>query len=598
MRRLAFVLVGCALVAASCSSASDDEIDGVTTSTTEATTTTLAAVPTTESEQAVSVEAVGGDATIVNGNPGRAFAQSINPYKPGGFWSPSDFINTMLWDWRAGGDLIPIVVESVPTVENGLITLGSDGTMTVRYEVREEAVWSDGMPITGDDFQFTLDMVLEHGPELELSSEDYLLYREILSTRIGPKWFEATFPVPTLTFDPLFQPLIPKHDVEGSNFLEDWNVEPWVSGSAFILEEWAGPGTGEFKVTRNPRFWLNDLQTGERLPFLDSITGAAYDCDDLSALGARLDDLETGSVHDVALCGPEAADGYVPPDGVGLRVTVGGTWSSLAFQFGVGREKRNPGAVTDDIRVRRAIAHAIDKAQLVIDVYGEGAEDLVIDSYVTAYSPSLARNPWAEYDYDIDRSRSLLAEFCDEEGSRCADPAPTVVFTTSSDFPYRMALAASLERMLTQVGFDVVLDLEDSVTFFGESAPEGTYDVAEWAWAAAPTLVDLVSVHQIWDPGLPGPDGPNYYQWGTEAATLGSIRYAELVEAITGEVELEKLAELISEAEQILADELVFIPLFIRPNGSAHADCFIDGAQSNSTVTEPFMLWYLTEDCR
>ena len=44
-------------------------------------------------------------------------------------------------------ELIPELVTELPTVDNGGVVVNDDGTMTVSYTIRDEAVWSDGTPI-------------------------------------------------------------------------------------------------------------------------------------------------------------------------------------------------------------------------------------------------------------------------------------------------------------------------------------------------------------------------------------------------------------------------------------------------------------------
>src|SRR5581483_11915073 len=50
----------------------------------------------------------------------------------------------------------PLLAESVPTIENGLWKLLPDGTMETAWHLRPGAAWHDGVPVTADDFLFTL----------------------------------------------------------------------------------------------------------------------------------------------------------------------------------------------------------------------------------------------------------------------------------------------------------------------------------------------------------------------------------------------------------------------------------------------------------
>ena len=91
--------------------------------------------------------------------------------------------------------------------------------------------------------------------------------------------------------------------------------------------------------------------------------------------------------------------------------------------------------------------------------------------------------------------------------------------------------------------------------------------------------------------------GDNLYRWGSEESTPASIPYTELLAEMDSELDVGRLTSAMSEAEQVLADDLVFIPLFIRPTFVAKADCFINIAGSASLL-EPSMYWHMTEDCR
>jgi ABC-type transport system substrate-binding protein len=64
----------------------------------------------------------------------------------------NDFYSRYAWDWDTDYDVYPILVEEIPTVENGLVTADDAGNTVVTYNLREGALWSDGEPITSEDF--------------------------------------------------------------------------------------------------------------------------------------------------------------------------------------------------------------------------------------------------------------------------------------------------------------------------------------------------------------------------------------------------------------------------------------------------------------
>ena len=92
-------------------------------------------------------------------------------------------------------DLVPDAVTRLPTQQNGGVILDADGTMSVRYEIREDAVWADGTPISGDDFEFTLETILD-----PVNNANTTIYRDIIEFDIGAKTFEYTLEVPTIQY--------------------------------------------------------------------------------------------------------------------------------------------------------------------------------------------------------------------------------------------------------------------------------------------------------------------------------------------------------------------------------------------------------------
>src|SRR4051794_118142 len=52
-------------------------------------------------------------------------------------------------------ELVPQIAQAVPTTENGLWKVMADGTMETTWNIRPNAYWHDGSPITATDFLFT-----------------------------------------------------------------------------------------------------------------------------------------------------------------------------------------------------------------------------------------------------------------------------------------------------------------------------------------------------------------------------------------------------------------------------------------------------------
>ena len=72
-----------------------------------------------------------------------------------------------------------------------------------------------------------------------------------------------------MSYELRFGVIIPKHAVEGSDFNLDWNDKMWPSAGPFVFDQWQ---KGEFiKLVRNDNYWKTDPDTGQQLPYLDSV---------------------------------------------------------------------------------------------------------------------------------------------------------------------------------------------------------------------------------------------------------------------------------------------------------------------------------------
>ncbi|MCL1593832.1 MAG: ABC transporter substrate-binding protein, partial [Actinomycetia bacterium] len=543
-----------------------------TTEATEETTTTAA--PETTTTEAKFEKPYGGEAIAADDQE----PPTLNPFVPGG----DKVIVSIIGQGYLSGvqeidgytlELIPELVTELPTTTNGGVTLNSDGTMTVRYTIVDEAVWEDGTPISGDDFMFTLETILD--PDLPVSKTTYEdIYLD--SVVVGDKTFEYTLAAPTTLYELLFGAILPKHSIEGSDFATDWNDKMWASGGPFRFDQWI---KGEsIKLVRNDNYWKTDPETGQQLPYLDSVIFRFIP--------------ETESIIDAFKA--REVDVIQPPSNTetietlralesgGARVEVlsGPVWEHLHFQFGDGRFARNENSCNESLAMRQAIGHAIDKQLLVDEILAGQVEPL--DSYVTPFTPTWSQDSWAQYNFDSAVAAELYAAAVEETGKECS-----VVFTTTSNKDDRVKMSELFAEMFAAAGIPYENQLEDSQVFFGETLDNGKWDLGEWAWVGTPGLAGLTGIHDVWDPEAPPPNGSNYYRYGVvdDGATAddASIRYAEVRDLMNQTVDPDELIALIHEAENILADNAVMHPLYARLVTAAVWEDEIGGFKHNPT---------------
>jgi ABC-type transport system substrate-binding protein len=597
------LLLAFALVVAACGD--DESGPAATTQTTAASTTTAA--PTTSTGSSTTVAPTGkpyGGEVVVGDDQE---PPTLNSFVPGGDNAIVSKVGNAYWTGVQDIDgftleLIPEVVTELPTVANGGITVNADGTETVRYTIRDEAQWADGEPISGADFAFTLETIMN--PDYPISRTTY---EDIdpASVVAGDKTFEFTLSAPTLQAELLFGVLIPKHDVEGSDFVNDWNDTMWVSGGPFEFEQWQ---KGEFiSLTRNPNYWKADPETGQQLPYLDRVifrfipeTAALVNAFKARELDVINPPPAIETIEDLQALTSEGAQ---------VEVLSGPIWEHLNFQFGDNRATRNPNSYNQFVEFRKAVAHTIDKEQIVDEILKGQVEPM--DSFVTAYSPTLALGEWAQYDYDPARAAEYIADLCARDDTDCETNPPTAVFSTTSNNDARVTLSQLFVGMFEASGIGYDTALEDSSIFFGETLDFGNWDFGDWAWLGTPGYAGLVSSIDLYDPEGAPPDGSNFYRWGTPEVTgqdpvgfnqgpssvidENTVRFAELRDLMNTTVDVALLTEYVHEAERILADQVVIIPLYQRLDpGAVWADT-VGGFKHNpsqASVTWNIENWY------
>jgi len=550
------LLLALALVAAACSSdeggTEEETTTTAATETEESTTTTAAPEETTTTTEAKVENPYGGEAIVADDQE----PPTLNSFVPGG----DNFIVSIIGQTYAAGvqeisgftlELIPELVVELPNTDNGGVTVNDDGTMTVRYSILDSAVWEDGTPITGDDFQFTLDTIMD--PDLPI---DKATYEDIVSTNVTEKTFEYTMSQPTILYELIFGEIIPRSGVEGSDFVADWNDVRWMSNGPFKFSEWA---KGEFvTVVRNDNYWKTDIETGQQLPYLDSVTFKFIPETEsiITAFQAREVDIIQPPPNTETIESLQALE----PEGARVEVLSGPVWEHANFQFGPERLTRNELSCNDQAAMRLAVAQTIDKNVLTDEILAGQVEPLT--SYVDAFSPTLSTNAWSQYTVDNAAANENYLAAVEAAGVECS-----VVFSTTSNNDARVKMSELFVGMFEKSGIPYENQLEDSQLFFGETLDNGKWDLGEWAWVGSPGLSGLISIHDVWDPEAPPPDGSNYYRWGTEDSSViddATARFAEVRDEMNATIDNATLITLIEEAENILADELVILPLYAR----------------------------------
>ena len=196
--------------------------------------------------------------------------------------------------------------------------------------------------------------------------------------------------------------------------------------------------------------------------------------------------------------------------------------------------------------VRKAIAHAIDREQIIQYALGGRAQ------LAQALFPP---NHWVGasqlqgYNYDPPRARELL-----RQAGFTTEHSPALIYKTSTD-PFRLRLATIVQEQLRQVGIHLSIQSHDWGTFYGD-IKAGNFQMYSLAWVGLKTP-DIFR-HAFHSESIP-PLGVNRGRY-TDSLTDTLIVEAERT---SGASQQKKIYRSLQEH---LLDTLPYIPLWYEEN--------------------------------
>jgi ABC-type transport system substrate-binding protein len=269
-------------------------------------------------------------------------------------------------------------------------TVSTDG-LTITFNLVEDAMWHDDVPLTAEDVKFTIDFY--KGQDVP--------YDTPLMTRIDSVETDGDYTVIVHMVEPYawavndFEdvPIMPKHIWEGRDW--DWAVHPDMMPIGSGPFKWDSYLDGEWiKLVVNEDFWMDGK------PHLGSFTVRV-----ISESSARYLAISTGEVHsdryelDTGFIATAAADPNLAP--------LEDTWCVGMWDYYIAFNQRFDPALQDPV-VKKAIAYAIDKDRLVdIARLGYGT---VTDTYITPafFGPAYENPDATTYEYNVFLANQLL----------------------------------------------------------------------------------------------------------------------------------------------------------------------------------------------
>jgi len=444
------------------------------------------------------------------------------------------------------------LIAELPTLENGGATLDDRGTpddptddqLTMIFNMLSGPTWCDGQPVTARDsvYAFNLARDPDSGVASRLALDRVESYTALdddtIEVKLKPGQHDPSYSA-------YFWTPLPEHLWSKTSALELQTAAPSTRRLcgygpytiAGATDQGAGWIAGEsITLLANPHYFRGAPRT-QRLVFkfitdpdqrLAQVTAGELDIVTRDGLTAtqlpQYAEFERSGVIDVA-------------------ATHSAVWEQLLFNLYEptafdSTDRARPHPSLSDVRVRQAIAHAVDRQALIDQVY---AGYSVVMNQPLTYPNHPLHTPDDQirlYPFDRDRARSLLEQAgwidTDDDGIRecrgCVSGAEegdrlTLTYRTTSS-PLRDQVIDRVKRDLNAVGFDIVVEPLPKEIFFGDATGliVGDFELGQ--------LSELTGA----DPGgerrygcewIPTPDngwyGENYSGWCSDAASRALV---------------------------------------------------------------------------
>ncbi|HHV93041.1 MAG TPA: ABC transporter substrate-binding protein [Firmicutes bacterium] len=496
---------------------------------------------------------------------------------------------------REGGTL-QIAVKSVTTLDphltasdfdyavlsqifDTLVATGKDGQpiprLATRWEnpddltwifyLREDAYWHDGnavfpkgqsRPVTAEDVKYSLERVLN--PETKspflgaLSNIDRVEVVDDFTVKIVTK-----APDPFL-LDPIRLAgiaIVPKEAVE-------------TLGPAGFARQ--AIGSGPFKLVRfvpDDQVVLDKNESYWKKPLLDRVVFKIIP-DDIVAVMA----LEAGDVHVSLSVPPNEVDRLRGDQRIKLYRSAQGWYRGLGFNV------QTP--PFDELKVRRALAMAVDIDSAVANVFGDNAQRAYgqVGPGLIGYDPSL-KELWP---YDPEGALALLAEAGftpGPDGMLQRDGEKLTVEIKTMNEPARVRIVTILVTQLRELGINASLAIQEVGTWSADLQNGNTGLFMDFAYSGATGL------HAMFHSDNIGASNAHFYSNPVvdELLSRGSVT-----------IDPKEREVIWKEAQRLVMEDVVVIPLYFEfgyTAADARVNDFVPPQWNFNIVSEENNVW-------
>ncbi|GAB3737559.1 ABC transporter family substrate-binding protein [Nocardiopsis nanhaiensis] len=435
-----------------------------------------------------------------------------------------------------------------------------EGPFEWTITLADDAVWSDGEDMTGEDLRTTWKLATnpEEGHCTGCDSRLSTDYDKVEDIEVDGK--TATIQLKEGLGNPEWEKLFDAHNVAGG-FLpahlaeeQGWDVDDpddlgeyydWLHAER---PEWSGgpyqivEGDLENEVIKEP----NPNWFGETEPALDRIT-MPYNTDEgtfvNAFVNAEIDGANPADYNEDVVVQLDDLENAV------MEIDEGASWEHLSFNF--------ENEALQDVELRSAIFTAIDRDDIAARNYEEGYPEYELKNNHTFRNDSeYFVDHYADETQgtgDLDEAQEILEDAGYElDGDTLTldgdEVGPFSLRSTDSDV--RNTSVQVIQSQLEELGITTNIDMTDDL---GTMLAEADYDIVQFGWQGNPWFAT-------------NPD----QQWNSTSASNFGGYENEDVDELTADVanapDQDTAAELANEAMEILVPEAYVMPIMAEPN--------------------------------
>jgi peptide/nickel transport system substrate-binding protein len=438
----------------------------------------------------------------------------------------------------AKGDLQPRLFTGKPKVVKA-------NPLTVSFSYKPTAVWSDGKPVTGNDFRATHQVFIN--PQNNVISRTG--WEDIRSIRARGKNVTVVFKTRYADWESLVSAgVYPAHIVQGKNMNETFLNDVPVSSGPWRFQSWQ-KGV-QLTVSKNPRFRAGPQMKLDRIVF-------RYILD----TNARFQALKSGEGQVMEPQPQLQIADFQKDSNFTVDRKIGFAWEHIDVQVGPKGH-----AALKLPYVRQALITGINRAQIAATLYKDIAPGLPpLQSHMFKPFESSYKQNWAKWKFSQSKVISILkGKGCTggpdrpSAGNNDVFSCPNVgklsfrFFTTTGN-QLRALTFEIAQRQLKSVGIELVPRFQVGGTMFGTTLPSEDWDLMLFTWVGSPatpiTIKDL-------------------YGCGGDQNNMNycNRKFSNILNQVATTLEASQRAKMLNDAElRYMVNDIPSIPVYARP---------------------------------